>query len=124
VALCSVLIIMCSTSLSQSINVKSKHVLNFNKKSSFDTAPLPDAMNGQTIMDEQDTEEDGDDEYSFENEFGSSGSDIIGNPEGDLDKFQNSEAPYFLKEPENAFIIKKKPAIIKCKTIHALQVSQ
>lgn len=127
---------MCS-SLSQSISVNSKHALHTNKKSGMTTAtvensqlaPIPDADILPLYDDDDDNEDDEedkiDDEYTNSNEFGSSGSsDIIGNPEGeDLDKFQNSGMPFFLKEPENNYIVKKKPAVLTCQTMHAFKVS-
>lgn len=127
---------MCS-SLCQSINVNSKHASHTNKKSGTLTstianlnsqlAPLPDADLLSTFDDNEEEDDDkSDDEYtSNEHEFGSSGSsDIIGNPESeDLDKFQENGMPFFLKEPENDYIVKKKPAILKCRTTHALKVN-
>lgn len=116
VALCMIFII-CScccwtSSLSQSIN--GKHVAHTNKKSST----------SQT-----DDEDISDDDYfnSNENEFGSSGSDLIigtgsGGVGGELDEFQKNELPFFLKEPENEFIVKKRPAVLKCITTHAFEV--
>lgn len=41
----------------------------------------------------------------------------------DLDKFKSTSLPIFLAEPEDAYIVKSKPAILKCKTAHALNVS-
>jgi hypothetical protein len=115
---------MCS-SLCQSINVNSKHVAHTNKKVTNNgglLAPSPDA-DLPSLLDDDD---DDDNEYlnSNENEFGSSGSsDFIGNPDtDDFDKFQNSGLPFFLKEPENEYIVKKRPAKLKCSTTHALQV--
>jgi hypothetical protein len=128
---------MCS-SLSQSINVNSKHAVHTNKKhqqqqqlagtGSSQLAPLPDAHLVSALDDDDDEDDDdkSDDEYinSNEHEFGSSGSsDIIGNPDSeDLDKFQDNGVPFFLKEPENDYIVRKKPAILKCSTKHALKV--
>ncbi|KAG5681635.1 hypothetical protein PVAND_011051 [Polypedilum vanderplanki] len=128
---------MCS-SLSQSISVNNKHAVHTNHKQqklavagtatnlNSQLAPLPDA---HTLDDEDDDEEDdkSDDEYLFSNEheFGSSGSsDIIGNPDSeDLDKFQDNGLPFFLKQPENEYIVRKKPAILKCSTKHALKLT-
>lgn len=31
--------------------------------------------------------------------------------------------PYFLTEPESAFVVKNRPAVLKCKAAHALQVN-
>lgn len=137
VALCTIFF-MCS-SLSQSINVNNKHVLHTNKKLGIATtsstianlnshlAPLPDADLLSPLLDDDDDDDDdkSDDEYLSSHEFGSSGSsgDIIGNPETeDLDKFQESGMPFFLKEPENDYIVKKKPAALTCRTTHALKV--
>lgn len=131
-------VFICSINVdSQSINVNSKHA-SHSKKGTAPTstianlnsqlAPLPDADLLSTFGENEDDDEDdkSDDEYfnSNEHEFGSSGSsDIIGNPESeDLDKFQESGMPFFLKEPENDYIVKKKPAILKCRTTHALKV--
>lgn len=79
--------------------------------------------------DDEDDEDKSDDDYfnSNENEFGSSGSDLIigtgsGGVGGELDEFQKNELPFFLKEPENEFIIKKRPAVLKCITTHAFEV--
>lgn len=77
--------------------------------------------------DDEDDEDKSDDDYfhSNENDFGSSGSDLIigtGSVGGELDEFQKNELPFFLKEPENEFIIKKRPAVLKCITTHAFEV--
>jgi hypothetical protein len=82
------------------------------------------ASSSSTLDDDDDDEEydDKSDDESIEHEFGSSG-DIIGNPDSeDLDKFQDNDVPFFLKEPENEYIVKKKPAVLKCSTKHALKV--
>lgn len=133
VALCMIFICLCccwTSSLSQSIN--GKHVVHTNKKSSTiqsGLAPLsPDAilsMHDVDTDDEDDEEDKSDDDYlnSNENEFGSSGSELIGTGSGgELDEFQKNELPFFLKEPEDEFIIKKKPAVLKCITTHAYEV--
>jgi hypothetical protein len=89
-------------------------------------APSPDLDQFATLDDDDDEDDKSDDEYLSSHEFGSSGSsgDIIGNPETeDLDKFQESGMPFFLKEPENDYIVKKKPATLTCRTTHALKVN-
>lgn len=129
------MIFMCCSSvvLSQSINnvnsKQSQHAAHTNKKASNTLAPLsPDAVLTafNADDDEDDEEEDkSDDEYSNENEFGSSGSDLIisENPVGgELDDLQKNGLPFFFKEPENQYIVKKKPAVLKCITTHALEV--
>ena len=128
VALCMIFICLSccwTSSLSQSIN--GKHAVHTNKKSSTiqsGLAPLspPD---GILSMHEDDDDLESDDDYfnSNENEFGSSGSDLIlGGAGGELDEFQKNELPFFLKEPENEFIVKKRPAVLKCITTHAFEV--
>lgn len=102
----------------QSSNVNNKLV---NKKLSFDG--LDHSTKDSESADDLDLEDRKD--YFGSNEFGQH-SDII-NPEydssNDLDKLQTNSAPFFLSEPENAFIIKSKPAYLKCKTANALKVS-
>lgn len=128
VALC--VIFMCSSlALTQSINVNSKHVVHSSRKLSNTLAPLssPDVLL-TTLHDDdnEDEEEESDDEYSSENEFGSSGSEIIfgagGAIDGELDEFQKNDLPFFLKDPENEYIVKKRPAVLKCTSTHALEV--
>lgn len=118
------ILFMCS-SLSQSINVNSKHVVHNNKKTANlnnRLAPLPEVG---LITDDEDEDDDdkSDDEYSNENEFGSSGLDIANPDSADLDRIQDNNIPFFLTEPEDDFIIKKRPANLTCKTIHAFVVS-
>jgi hypothetical protein len=122
VALCTIFF-MCS-SLSQSINVNSKHVVHTNKKPhSNGLALLPDA---DRIIDEDDDDEEDDDDvksesdYSNEYDQGSSGSDLFGHPD-DFDR--NNALPFFHKVPENAYIMKNRQAVLKCKATNALDVS-
>lgn len=134
VALCMIFMCCSSVVLSQSINnvnsKQSQHAVHTNKKSSNTLAPLsPDAVltafNSDDDDDEDEEEDKSDDEYSNENEFGSSGSDLIisENPVGgELDDLQKNGLPFFFKEPENQYIVKKKPAVLKCITTHALEV--
>lgn len=127
VALCMFFICSCCWTSSLSQSIKSKHVVHTNKKSQSSLAPLsPDAILSMHDVetDDEDDEDKNDDDYSS-NEFGSSGSDHIigsGSVGGELDEFQKNELPFFLKEPENEFIIKKKPAVLKCITTHAFKV--
>lgn len=130
------MIFMCCSSvvLSQSINnvnsKQSQHAVHTNKKSSNTLAPQfsPDAVLTAFNAEEDDDDEEedkSDDEYSNENEFGSSGSHLIisENPVGgELDDLQKNGLPFFFKEPENQYIVKKKPAVLKCITTHALEV--
>lgn len=122
VAFCAIFF-MCS-SLSQSINVNSKHAAHINKKShSNGLALLPDA--DLTIDQEDDDEEEEDrsgleSDYSNEYDQGSSGSDLFGHP----DEFdRNNALPFFHKVPENAYIMKNRQAVLKCKATNALDVS-
>lgn len=122
VAFCAILF-MCS-SLSQSINVNSKHAAHINKKShSNGLALLPDA--DLTIDQEDDDDEEEEDrsetsDYSNEYDQGSSGSDLFGHP----DEFdRNNALPFFHKVPENAYIMKNRQAVLKCKATNALDVS-
>lgn len=122
VALCVCMIFMCS-SLSQSINMNSKQAAHNNKKlqNPNGLAPLPDI----DVTNEEDEDDDDKGDYFSSNEFdhGSSGANFLGNPDAeDLDKFQNNALPFFLHEPENEYIVKSRPAILKCKTTHALDV--
>jgi hypothetical protein len=110
---------MCS-SLSQSINVNSKHAAHTNRKiHSNGLAPLPDA--DSTIEDDDDEEEDDKNESDFDYDQVSSGSDF--DHFGDDFDNKNSALPFFQKVPDNAFIFKGRQAILKCKAIHALDVS-
>lgn len=124
VAFCAIFF-MCS-SLSQSINVNSKHAAHINKKShSNGLALLPDA--DLTIDQEDDDDEEEEDrsdrqesDYSNEYDQGSSGSDLFGHP----DEFdRNNALPFFHKVPENAYIMKNRQAVLKCKATNALDVS-
>lgn len=122
VAFCTIFL-MCS-SLSQSINVNSKHVTHINKKiHSNGLAHLPDA--DPPIDQEEDDDDDEDDtksesDYSNEYDLGSSGSEIFGHP----DEFdRNNALPFFHKVPENAYIMKNRHAVLKCKATNALDVS-
>lgn len=122
VAFCAILF-MCS-SLSQSINVNSKHAAHINKKShSNGLALLPDA--DLTIDQEDDDDEEEEDrsetsDYSNEYDQGSSGLDLFGHP----DEFdRNNALPFFHKVPENAYIMKNRQAVLKCKATNALDVS-
>lgn len=105
---------MCS-SLSQSINVNSKHALHTNKRThSNGLALLPDAG----TMDEPDEDEDdakSEGDYSNEYDQGSSGADF-GHPD-------DNALPFFHKVPENAYIMKNRQALLKCKATNALDVS-
>lgn len=123
VAFCAIFFIM-SSSLSQSINVNSKHAVNTNKKAhSNSQALLPDA--DLTIDEEEDEDDDDDDmkgesDYSNEYDQGSSGSELFGHP----DEFdRNNALPFFHKVPENAYIMKNRQAVLKCKATNALDVS-
>lgn len=121
VAFCTIFF-MCS-SLSQSINVNSKLAVHTNKKiHSNGLALLPDA--GLTIDPDDDDDEEGDDdselEYSNEFDTGSSGSDPFGHPD-DFDR--DNVLPFFHKVPENAYLMKNRQAILKCKATNALDVS-
>jgi hypothetical protein len=122
VALCTIFF-MCS-SLSQSINVNSNHVAHTNKKLHPNgLALLPEA----DLEDEDDDDEEEDDEdvksesdYSNEYDQGSSGADLFGHPD-DFDR--NNALPFFHKVPENAYIMKNRQAVLKCKATNALDVS-
>lgn len=113
---------MCS-SLCQSINVNSKNVAHTNKKQhSNGLALLPDA--DLTIDQEEEDDEDDDvkseSDYSNEYDQGSSGADLFGSP----DEFdRNNALPFFHKVPENAYIMKNRQAVLKCKATNALDVS-
>jgi hypothetical protein len=124
VAFCIAIFFMCS-SLSQSINVNSKHASHTNKRiHSNGLALLPDAdltidqEEGDDDIDEDDEKSEAD--YSNEYDQVSSGSDNFGHPD-DFDR--NNALPFFHKVPENAYIFKGKQAILKCKATHALDVS-
>jgi hypothetical protein len=122
VALCTIFF-MCS-SLSQSINVNNNHVAHTNKKLHPSVlAPLPETG----LEDDDDDEEEEDDEdvksesdYSNEYDQGSSGADLFGHPD-DFDR--NNALPFFHKVPENAYIMKNRHAVLKCKATNALDVS-
>lgn len=123
VAFCAIFF-MCS-SLSQSINVNSKHAAHINKKSHSNVALLPDA---DLTIDQGDEDDDDDEDrserlesdYSNEYDQGSSGSDLFGHP----DEFdRNNALPFFHKVPENAYIMKNRQAVLKCKATNALDVS-
>lgn len=121
VAFCAIFF-MCS-SLCQSINVNSKNVAHTNKKQhSNGLALLPDA--DLTIDQEEEDDEDDDvkseSDYSNEYDQGSSGADLFGSP----DEFdRNNALPFFHKVPENAYIMKNRQAVLKCKATNALDVS-
>lgn len=121
VAFCTIFF-MCS-SLSQSINVNSKHAVHTNKKiHSNGMALLPDADLTIDREEEDDDEDDVRSESDYSNEYdqGSSGSDFgFGHPD-DFDR--NNALPFFHKLPENAYIMKNRPAILKCKAINALDL--
>lgn len=127
VAFCTI-VFMCS-SLSQSINVNSKHASLTNKKlqHSNGLALLPDA--DLTIeQEEEDDEEDDDDdvksESDYSNEYDQGSSDLIGDLFGHPDDFdRNNALPFFHKVPENAYIMKNRQAELKCKATNALDVS-
>lgn len=121
VAFCAIFF-MCS-SLSQSINVNNKQAVHTNKKShSNGLALLPDA--DLTIDQEEDDDDDDEDDlksesdYSNEYDQGSSGLDTFGH----TDEFDRT-LPFFQKVPENAYIMKNRQAVLKCKAINALDVS-
>lgn len=126
VAFCTAIFFMCS-SLSQSINVNSKHAAaHINKKIHPNgLALLPDAdltIDQEGESDDDEEEDDGKSEADYSNEYDqvSSGSDNFGHP----DDFDRTNAlPFFHKVPENAFIFKGRQAILKCKATHALDVS-
>jgi hypothetical protein len=107
---------MCNN-LCQSSNVNNKLA---NKKLLFDGFSTQDSESAADDLDLDDKKD-----YFGSNEF-SHHSEIL-NPEydssSDLDRLQTNSAPLFLSEPENAFIIKSKPAYLKCKTANALKVS-
>lgn len=77
-----------------------------------------------TIDQEEDEDEDDDakseSDYSNEYDQGSSGVDIFGHPD-DFDR--NNALPFFHKVPENAYIMKNRQAVLKCKATNALDVS-
>ncbi|CRL02294.1 CLUMA_CG015370, isoform A [Clunio marinus] len=107
----------------QSINVNSKHALHTNKRFySNGMALLPDT---DTTLDQEEDDEDDDDDaksesdYSNEYDQGSSGIDIFGHPD-DFDR--NNALPFFHKVPENAYIMKNRQAILKCKATNALDL--
>lgn len=61
----------------------------------------------------------------------SSSKSVIPIAAGTLDEFNNGKLgaaesgvtlPYFLTEPESVYVVKNRPAILKCKAAHALQV--
>lgn len=113
------LLIMCST-LCQSTNVNSNSkVVNNSKKLPFD------GFNSNS----RDIEFNGEDLEIVEDSLSSSHefnhhTDLL-NPEYDgngFDKLQ-ANALVFLLEPENEYVLKSKPAFLKCKTANALQVS-
>lgn len=63
----------------------------------------------------------------------SSSSSVIIGGGGTLDEFVTGKLgasemgvtlPYFLTEPESVYVVKNRPAILKCKAAHALQVSK
>jgi hypothetical protein len=123
VALCTIFFV-CS-SLSQSINVHSKHVAHTNRKpNSNGLALLPDA--DLTIDEDEDGEDEDEDDvksesdYSNEYDQSASGSELFGHP----DEFdRNNALPFFHKVPENAYIMKNRQAVLKCKATNALDVS-
>ena len=112
---------MCS-SLSQSINVNSKHALHTNKRThSNGLALLPDTH--LTIDEDEDEDEDdvkSESDYSGEYDQGTSGVDIFGHPD-DFDR--NNALPFFHKVPESTYIMKNRQAVLKCKATNALDVS-
>jgi hypothetical protein len=121
VAFCTIFF-MCS-SLSQSINVNSKHAVHTNKQKmpSNGMALLPDAdLTIEQDEDDDDDYEKSESDYSNEYDQGSSGADIFGHPD-DFDR--NNALPFFHKVPENAYIMKNRQAILKCKATNALDVS-
>jgi hypothetical protein len=112
---------MCS-SLSQSINVNSKHVAHTNRKiHSNGLALLAEA--DSTIEDDDDDDDDEEDknESDFDYDQVSSGSDF--DHFGDDFDNKNNALPFFQKVPDNAFIFKGRQANLTCRAIHALDVS-
>lgn len=110
---------MCC-SLSQSNNVNSKHDPHTNKNHHSNGLALP-TETGQTIDEFDDDEEEDKNESDFDYDQVSSGGDFdhFGD---DLDN-KNSALPFFQRVPEHAFTFKGRPAVLKCKAIHALDVS-
>lgn len=118
---------MCSSS-SQSININNnnnKQILHTKKKATNQDNGLTSMSYSGLLSSKNENEEENksDDDDSNENELGSSGLDTNENLDSeDFDKFRSSGLPFFLKEPENEYIIKKRPAELKCSTTHALEV--
>lgn len=97
---CCTILFLCATSLCQSINVNSKNHLN-NKKIIEMDAENEDSSHefGRTELLNS--------EYDSDN---------------DLDKLASNSLPFFMLEPEDAFIIKGRPTELVCQTAHALKV--
>jgi hypothetical protein len=134
VALCTIFFI-CS-SLSQSINVNSKHAVHNNKQlqtsSSISDFLRPDTNHNSGDDEDYDEEDDDDDDdlknsdYSHsEYDFGSSGSESI--LPSNIDDFglfdKKDKTPIFKQVPMNTYVMKNRHATVKCQAVDALDVS-
>lgn len=50
-------------------------------------------------------------------------SDNFGSKLDGSDAIAGNELPIFLVEPQNSFVVRNRPAVLKCKAAHALQVN-